>query len=377
MTAPLHQEFEFLKKTGRAASFGSFEGRYPFFTSSQKLTKRTDVADCEGPALVFGTGGAASLHYVEGPFSATNDCYVAIPKSGRAEDGKFFYHYLRANLDLIESGFRGAGLKHVSKKHLEAIKLPVNPDTDRTKICNLLDKADGIRCKREQALILADDLLKSTFLEMFGDPQVNPNKFKVEEISTHLSDERPGTQSGPFGSALKKYEYTTSGIPVWGVENVQMNRFVDKTKLFISTEKYSQLRRYRVQFGDILISRAGTVGRMCIAYPKVEDSIISSNLVRVVLKPSLLAEYFVALFTYLPHRLGSLKANNKDSAFTFLNPKTLALIEIPIPPKSLQKDYRARVKKIESLTRHAENQHWDILQELFNSLTQRAFRGEL
>ncbi len=71
---------------------------------------------------------------------------------------------------------------------------------------------------------------------------------------------------------------------------------------------------------------------MCIAEPKVDRSIISTNLVRVVLNTkSLLPEYFVSLFTYLPHRLRALKANNKENAFTFLNPRTLKELEIPIP----------------------------------------------
>ena len=122
MITLLDREFEFLRKTGRPASFGSLEGQFPFFTSSQEVSKKTDMPDCAGPALVFGTGGAASLHFVDGPFSATNDCYVAVPKSGCREDARFFYFFLRQNIHLIEDGFRGAGLKHVSKKHLEKIR---------------------------------------------------------------------------------------------------------------------------------------------------------------------------------------------------------------------------------------------------------------
>lgn len=272
---------------------------------------------------------------------------------------------------------RGATIPHVDKMKLEQICLPKLAPDEQRQIVAILDKADGIRRKREESIILTDSLLKSAFLQMFGDPAKNPKRFRVERIECHLSKERNGTQSGPFGSSLKRHEYTDSGIPVWGVENVQANRFMGTAKLFISEEKYEQLRRYSVRFGDVLISRAGTVGRMCIARPVVERSIIGTNLVRVALDPqSLLAEYFVALFTYLPHRLEALKANEKASAFTFLNPKKLRGIEIPIPPKSLQKCYRDFVNNTESLSRQNERQ-LEGLDGLFVSLSRRAFRSRL
>ena len=214
-------------------------------------------------------------------------------------------------------------------------------------------------------------------MQIFGDPVENPHSFRIEEIARHLNKERSGTQSGPFGSALKKQEYIEVGIPVWGVNNVQQNKFVNEPKLFISEKKFEQLLRYNVIFGDILISRAGTVGRMCIASPTVDKSIISTNLVRVVLdEGSILPEYFVSLFTYFPRRLGALKANNKDNAFTFLNPRTLRALEIPIPPMEIQEEYRLLSRKIEKQVKLAQDQ-LDGLNKLFASLSQRAFRGEL
>ena len=292
-------------------------------------------------------------------------------------DQRFLLHFLLSQAQFLESRAQGATVKGIKLDLLRSLQFPRLSIDEQRRIAAILDKADAIRRKRERTLSLADDLLKSTFLEMFGDPAKNPNRFRVEEIGLHLSRERPGTQSGPFGSALKKHEYTDQGIPVWGVENVQPNQFVDEARLFITEDKYEQLERYNVCHGDILISRAGTVGRMCIARPEVGRSIISTNLVRVCLNPeSLLAEYFVALFTYLPHRLGALKANDKDSAFTFLNPKTLKALEIPIPPRSLQEDYRDFVSKTELVKEKFEGD-LEELKEITSALSQRAFCGEL
>ena len=185
MNKSLSTEFSFLPKTGRAASFASEDGAFPFFTSSQDTVKLAAEADCYGPALVFGTGGSASVHVVDGPFSASNDCYVCKPNSGKMDDAKFVHYFLKSNIHLIEKGFKGAGLKHVSKKHLMELEIPTGEGIDRRRVVALLDRADGIRRKREQALTLADDFLTSVFLELFGDPtKVGNNEPPLSEVAT-------------------------------------------------------------------------------------------------------------------------------------------------------------------------------------------------
>ena len=293
---------------------------------------------------------------------------------------RYLFWFLRSSVfqNAKDQRCTGATQRALTLSGLQEIEIPL-PETieEQKQIAAILDAADSIRHKRKKTIAMTGSVLSSAFLQMFGDPLKNPFGFSTDRIDKHLSKERSGTQSGPFGSVLKKHEYTDSGIPVWGVDNVQSNEFVDTAKLFISEEKFEHLKRYNVEPGDILISRAGTVGRVCIAEPKVDKSIISTNLVRVVLdSKTLLPEYFVSLFTYFPHRLGALKANNKKNAFTFLNPKTLKALEIVIPPVKLQKEYRLLKHAMKSQIAKAEKQ-LEEMNQLTASLSQRAFRGEL
>ncbi len=375
-TVSLGDLFEFARNTKHPASRGITDGAYPFFLSSQDKVLTTNNPDIEGPALIFGNGGSASVHCVEGPFSASNHCYIAFPKNRQVDEVRFYNHYLKSNIHLLEAGFKGVGLKNISKSYLSSLSLPDASDTTKRRAVAILDKAEGIRRKRKQIIELTDSLLKSVFVEMFGDPVKNPNNFKIDKIQNHLSNQRNGVQSGPFGASLKKYEYLSRGVPVWGIDNIQINSFVNEPKLFISDEKFEQLHRYHVLTGDILISRAGTVGRMCVARPTVSRSIIGTNLVRVVFNPeSLLGEYFVALFTYLPHRLTTLAANSKEKAFSFLNPKILRSLEIPIPPLSLQIEYQLRSKKVESF-QQTSNRHLNALEMMSTSISHHALGGE-
>src|SRR5437773_1315321 len=133
---------------------------------------------------------------------------------------------------------------------------------------------------------------------MFGDPMMNPKGWPARVIEETLSKKRAGIRTGPFGSSLKRHEYVDEGIPVWGINNVRINEFVEGGPLYITQEKYRDLTNYTVQPGDILISRAGTVGRMCVAQPSYKASIIGTNLIRVALDFSaILPEYFTALFS--------------------------------------------------------------------------------
>jgi type I restriction enzyme S subunit len=350
------------------------EGRFPVFGSNGSIGTHV-VPLTNAPAIIIGRKGSiGELNYSPDPCWPIDTTYY-IDSSTTSEDIRWLYFAL-GSLRLTELN-KATGIPGLNRNDAYERKLLLPNSDQQRRIAAILDKADSIRRKRKKTLAMADELLKSIFLQVFGDPVNNAKGFSIDEIGSHLSKTRPGTQSGPFGSSLKKHEYVDDGVPVWGVDNVQQNCFVPEAKLFITDKKYEQLYRYNVYPGDVLISRAGTVGRMCIAKPPVKKSIISTNLVRVVLDAgSLLPEYFVSLFTYVPHRLGALKANNKDSAFTFLNPKTLKALRIPIPPIGLQEEYRLITQKIEKQVNTAASQ-LNGCDALFLSLSQRAFRGEL
>jgi type I restriction enzyme S subunit len=300
-------------------------------------------------------------------------------KPGRAERTYLFYYLRRPQMvSLAEARSAGANLPRISPSALEEFPIlaPSNV-AEQCRIAAILEKADTIRRQRRQAIGETDSLLRAAFLDMFGDPATNARSFEICAVERVLSRIRSGTQSGPFGSALKKEEYVPDGIPVWGIDNVENNRFRPDARLFITPSKFEQLKRYDVQHGEILISRAGTVGRICIAEPETDKSLINTNLVRISLNSQAMRpEYFVTLFTSFPDRLSRLRANKKQNSFSFLNPAALRTIQIPRAPMELQKTFAKiywsvrRARELSESGRSADEQ-------LFGSLTQRGFSGEL
>lgn len=125
---------------------------------------------------------------------------------------------------------------------------------------------------------------------MFVDPVRNEKKWEKTLLQNTFSKEKEGAKCGPFGSALKKHEYVSDGVPVWNMDNITTAGFIKTGYLFITEEKYQELKTYSVSDGDIIISRAGPVGKMCVVRGIKSPSIISTNLIRLSLDSELIPE---------------------------------------------------------------------------------------
>lgn len=367
--------FEFQKKSIIKAGEGKAKGKFKFFTSSDKQTKSLDTYKLDGEYLIFATGGHAGIHYCNEKFATSTDCFVAKVKDSILS--KYVYYYLYGRIYLLEEGFKGAGLKHISKGHIQKLKIIYPEDkTTQQKIVSILEKAEKAKEWRKEADELTKDFLKSVFMEMFGDPAKNPQRFKIEIMSDLLAQNREGTKCGPFGSALKKEEYLQNGVPVWTMDNIQNNKFIPDGCLFISKKKYEELKSYSTISGDIIISRAGTVGKMCVVTTEFPNSIISTNLIRLSLNhQKILPMYFTSLMIYCEGSVGRLKTG-AEGAYTFMNTGVLKKIKIPLPPLELQQKFAAIVAQVEEIKSH-QKQSKARIDDLFNALMQKSFKGEL
>ena len=133
---------EFVGKGKRPASFGGAIGKMPFFVSSIEA-KRCDIADYDGEYLIIGDGGYANVHYVNGPFSASDHTYI-LKTVKNSVLLKYIYQVLNGRLDLVEAGFSGAGLKNVSKTYLKNIEIPLPPLDMQQQILSEIEKYQAI-----------------------------------------------------------------------------------------------------------------------------------------------------------------------------------------------------------------------------------------
>ena len=262
-----------------------------------------------------------------------------------AQTNRFVSHLTRIST--------GASYPAVTDNDVLETRIPLPSLSEQRCIAGQLEQADRLRRTRRYAVELSDTTLPAAFLQLFGDPATNPIGFPMETVGGMFSKQRAGAKCGPFGSALKNHEYVPQGIPVWTMENVGQNEFREEGCLHITPAKFEELKAYDARNGDILISRAGTVGRMAIVETKHPRSIIHTNMIRLSLDSSrCLPVYFTVLMTFFAARVGRLKSGQED-AYTFMNTGRLADLRIPVPPLPLQQQFASLVARHERLARYS------------------------
>lgn len=301
------------------------------------------------------------------------------------KDKRYFTPYvgrfLQSRFNEIRDNCTGAAIPHVNKSHLLGLSIPIPfPDdpvkslAEQRRISTILDKADAIRKKRAESLRLADEFLKSTFLDMFGEwlqlPLTDMSKLGDSEVSEIVSGVTKGRRFG-----TKK----TVVVPYIRVANVQ-DGFLDLKEIKTIEVLLQDVENLALQRGDVLMTEGGDfdkLGRGAMWDADIPDCIHQNHVFRIrcnrnKLLPEFLAGYIQTGFA----KAYFLRCAKKTSNLASINMTQLRATPIPCPPIKLQLKYAAIVKKMILLS--DKNKGAAINSDsLFNSLVHKAFRGEL
>lgn len=367
--------FDFAKKSNLKASDSSEKGEYLFYTSSTIISKRTDKAQFFDESLVFGNGGTANVHYAIKPFGTTSHCYVAIKKNKKINT-KYVYYYLYGNLHIIERGFKGAGLKNISSKYIAEIDIPIVPIETQNKIVDVLDRASALVKKREESIKLLDELLRATFLDMFGDPAVNSKNHKLVSISSIIS-------KIDAGWSPKCEEQPRISNDEWAVlkQGAVSRRFFkpNENKLLpIGTVIKKEITAKK---GNLLFSRKNSkdfVGSAAYVFEEYHKLLLPDTIFNLrCIDEKVSAIYLFYLINDKNYKkvIQSLR-NGAAASMPNISQKKLMEHCIPLPSRMSQEKFETL-----ALSLYAKKQKLLVsksnLQELFGSLSQKVFNGEL
>ncbi len=368
------ESFELCSKTKRKAGEGLEFGSYKFFTSSPRQSKFLDSYEFEGDHLIFGTGGMPSVHYCSEKFSTSTDCFV-VRTSDKEIFLKFVYYFFKGNMHVLAKGFRGAGLKHLSRAYLNSVKIPKPPLETQKKIVEVLEKVEKLIDFRGNSYKLTDEFLKSVFYDI-----VYSNKSKdwgIKTINDLVDPDNGGIRTGPFGSDLLHSEFVDEGVAVIGIDNAVDNKFSWKERRFITLEKYQKLKKYTLYPRDVIITIMGTLGRTAVIPDNIPSAINTKHLAAITLNKSMANPFFISFsFRTDPYILAQLKGKNRGAIMDGLNLTIIKEIKVKLPPIELQNKFASlyeRVEKLKAIQTHSKI----YTQNLFNSLMQSAFKGEL
>ncbi|MBR2505337.1 MAG: restriction endonuclease subunit S [Bacilli bacterium] len=164
MNYKLKDIIEFNRKSTKSASFGRKDGLYPFFTSSNEVSKFSDEYDYDAEALIIGDGGTGNCKYYKGKFSASDHNYVLTSKNKQVPLKLIHYFLMKDNYKILNDGFRGVGIKNISKTYIGDIDFSYNSAYTIDEITAALDSINSIIASKQDEIIHLDDLIKSRFI---------------------------------------------------------------------------------------------------------------------------------------------------------------------------------------------------------------------
>jgi type I restriction enzyme S subunit len=347
----------------------SEHGRFPVVDQGKALIAgyvddEARVCGSGRPAIVFGDHTRA-LKYVDFPFCMGADG-VKVLRPKIEADLKYLYYFLR-QVSLPNAGYD----RHF--KYLKRITVTLPPLPEQRRIAAILDQADALRAKRREALAQLDRLTQAIFIDMFGDPATNAMGWEwrsLGSIASKFSD-------GPFGSNLKSAHYTSHGVRVVRLQNIDVGRFEDKDKAYVSVEHFASIKKHECLPGDVLVATLGDPNlRACVLPSNIPLAINKADCVQIRVNPSAAnASFLVGLLNH-PSTLKLASELLHGQTRVRISMGSLRGLRVPVPPVALQETFAARVTQVQGEQQKLiESQA--ALDDLFASLQHRAFRGEL
>ena len=330
--------------------------------SENQYMKKGDILICASSGSKHLVGKAACLTEDKDlTFGAF--CKVLRPKTVNPEYIKhyFFSPSYRTEISRLSEG---ANINNIKAADLDNLKIPLPSESIQNKIAKRLDKCVKIINNQKKALEKYDTLIKSRFIEMFGNEIVENGKYKVERLEELCKIITDGTHQPP--------KFTTTGIPFLFVSNIVGNKITYKTEKFISEETYTELyKRTPIEIGDLLLSTVGSYGHPAIV-ENDKKFLFQRHIAYLKPKTDLLNSVYFHGALLSPATQKQIKERVKGIAQKTLNLSEIRKIIIPIPSLALQQQFAQFVQQIDK-SKFAVQKSLEKAETLYKSLMQEYF----
>ncbi len=359
-------------KTGKLdVNAGSKDGKYPFFTCA-KEPYAIDFYNYDCECVLVAGNGDLNVKYFEGKFNAYQRTYIVQAIDKNILDTRYLFHFLNGYVERLRVGSIGGVIKYIKLGHLTDIDISLPPLPVQRHIAKVLDQADQLRRQAKQMGTELNELAQSLFLEMFGDPVTNPKGWEISTMSKCLASPlRNGLSPSKSGNTEGKV-FTLSCIT-----RGKFNPSAYKECFFATSPDENKFAKVN----DLLICRGNGnlklvgCGRFSdtdqtdITFP---DTIIAAKVNTEIIDP----EYLEAIWNSQRVRQQVESGARTTNGTYKINQTVIESVDFPVPPRDLQAQYAEASRKIVVAL---DNNHLISAdyEQLFHSLTQQAFNGQL
>lgn len=306
------------------------------------------------PAIIFGDH-TRCVKFMNTPFCMGADG-VKVLRPKIDADLKYLYYYLR-QLRLPDAGYD----RHF--KYLKRTEVVIHPLSEQRRIAAILDKADAFRAKRKEALAQLDRLAQSVFVGMMLESESQVTRIPIEQCMAAIIDYRGKTP-----------EKTDSGVPLVTARVVKGGELLEPSEFIAQDDYDAWMRRGLPQEGDVLFTTEAPLGE--VAQLDGRKVALAQRLLLLRGKKELLDNKFLMFALTSTEVRKQINARASGSTVKGIRQSELRKVVLPIPPLETQKEFNQKIGSIQRL-RAYQRLSLARLDELFESLQNRAFRGEL
>ena len=308
----------------------------------------------------FGSKDKPIAYRVSGKCWVNNHAHVLKPKDN-IDVNYLCYSLMFYNVDGLVNG---ATRQKLTQKDMRKISIPLPLIEEQKAIAEKLDKVSILIEKRKQQLSLLDTIVKSKFVEMFGDPIKNNHGWKLGKLS-----EVAELKIGPFGSLLHKEDYVVGGHALINPSHIIDGKIKIDEKFSLSDSKYDELSAYHLIRGDVILGRRGEMGRCAVVD---EDGLFCGTGCMIIRPNGKVLSYFLQKVL----SSSSMKQIIEDRAvgvtMANLNVRIVSNLPIPIYPMNKQREYIQIIQKTDK-SKAKIKQSLAALELLKKSLMQKYF----
>jgi type I restriction enzyme S subunit len=318
---------------------------------------------------MYGSIGKAAIASVP---IATNQAIVGIQLNINILEPEYLYYFLTSIQAQLENLGRGATQNNINAGHIKDIDIPIPPLPVQERIIHILQKADEIRRKRQEAVAIADAILPAIFNEMFGDCDKNSNW--VERTVGSVLCEEPDNGKSP---SKKKSLCSADVLTLTAVRNGRLN--LEEKKY--STFDIADVSKYYIKKGDAFVVRGNgninLMGRIALYDGDDVEIVYPDTLIRLRFNNELvLSEFMKCLWDTQIIRNQIVAKSNTTNGTNKINQGDVKSITFPCPLIDIQHQFLVKAQASFSYLERENNAKNDS-HALFSSLLSRAFTGEL
>ena len=284
-------------------------------------------------------------------------------KAKKSLEIDYLQHFLPEALNEIHRKTTFTTVKHLSNKKINNIKIPLPSLDNQKRIAQVLSNCESLIQKRKESIALLDELLKSTFLEMFGDPRTNSKKWEMKAVINYADCIVPGRDKP------KDFTGQTLWITTNDLEHLSYTS-KSKTNKGLSNIEIEQVRAKIIPKNSVLMTCVGDLGVVSIAE---ENMVVNQQLHTFQCKGEINNIFLMFNLSFQTHYMYKMAST---TTLPYLNKTNCNSIPVIKPPIGLQNKFAAIVEKVETIKLSYQT-HLRELENLYGSISQKAFKGEL